>query len=172
VGIPLKNTQIKIVDITKGIEIPPNKKGLILVKSPSIMRGYYRNEKLTSATLTEGWLNTHDIGYKDERGYLYILSRDDNMIIKGGMNIYPKEIEDEIYRFPEIKEVVAYGVKNNTTEDIAVDIVLYNDYIHVTAKDILKKLTVILPPYLIPNKIHIVERLEKNASGKIIRKKK
>lgn len=93
------------------------------------------------------------------------------MIIKGGMNIYPKEIENEIYRFPEIKEVVAYGVKNDTTEDIVVDIVLYNDYSHITAKEILKKLALVLPAYLIPNQIHIVESLEKNASGKIVRKK-
>jgi len=171
VGIPLKNTQVKIVDITSGSEIPPKEKGLILVKSPSIMKGYYRNENLTSATLRDGWLNTHDVGYKDERGFLYILSRDDNMIIKGGMNIYPKEIENEIYRFPEIKEVVAYGVKNDTTEDIVVDIVLYNDYSHITAKEILKKLALVLPAYLIPNQIHIVESLEKNASGKIVRKK-
>lgn len=172
VGKPLTKTKIKIVDTeTLKKKISSNKDGLILIKSPSIMKGYYRNIEATELVLLKGWLNTKDIGYKDDNGYLYIKARFDEMIIKGGMNIYPKEIENELKALSEISDVVVYGVKCMYGQDIAADVVLYNKYDNMDIKDLFNLFELVLPAYLLPKNINIVNYIERNASGKIVRKK-
>lgn len=171
VGIPLKGVKIKIVDKETGEDLIINNHGIVMVSSPSMMKGYYQNHELTLKAIEGSWLNTHDIGYKDEKGYLYILSRADDMIIKAGMNIYPKEIEDAINSLQEISECLAYGEENDLGKKIAVDIVMCNKYVESDIKALMSKFQEILPPYLMPSKINIVEFIPRNASGKIIRRK-
>ena len=108
VGIPIDGVKVKIIDVQTGGDLPANSRGLVMISSPSLMKGYYNDQSLTQKTIVNGWLNTHDIGYKDENGYLYILGRADDMIIKAGMNIYPREIENAINKLPEISECLAY----------------------------------------------------------------
>lgn len=171
VGIPLQGVQIKIVSEKNYKELPLNSNGLVMVKSPSLMKAYYKNEVLTSKVLSEGWLNTGDIGYVDSNGFLNILSRIDDMIIKAGMNIYPKEIEEQIFRIKQVKECIVYGIKSDIGQSIATDIVLNNDYDNMTLKELTELISEILPSYQMPEKINIVSALLKNASGKTIRKR-
>lgn len=169
VGLPLNNTQIKIVDSESFSDLPSQTHGLVLVHSPSLMKGYYRDIERTSKVLLNGWLNTGDIGFIDDDGYLQILSRADDMIIKAGMNIYPKEIENIISVLPEIAEAVAYGIKTLTSQEIAVDVVVAKGYENITIKQLLNSFVRILPNYQIPSHINIVAALERNSSGKIVR---
>ena len=164
VGIPLKNTIVKICD-SKMIEVEGRDVGEICVKSPSLMKGYYNHPEMTKETLVDGYLKTGDIGYKDEDGYLYILSRKDDLIIKGGMNIYPREVENYIEKYPGVKECVVYGVKYRGTQMIVCDAVIDTD------KFDKQGLLHTIPEYLRPNKINIVNKIYKNASGKKMRKK-
>lgn len=171
VGIPLKDTVIKIIK-ENGEELGKNQKGQILVQSPSLMKGYYNNPQISEKKIVDGWLHTGDIGYIDDMGYLYIISRMDDMIIKAGMNIYPIEIENEIEKIEEVRSVLVYGRKGNMTEEIVVDIVLREFAKKMSKKELFKKIAAVLPAYKMPSIINIVEELPRNASGKIIRPKK
>lgn len=168
VGFPLSGIEIKITD-PSGRELIAGESGRICVKTPSVMRGYYKKEAATKEKIINGWLQTGDIGYKDEAGRLYILSREDDMIIKAGMNIYPKEIENLVSEIPEIKECISYGYKDTTGMAIGLRVVLNPD-IKWDIKKLSAELSEKLPPYLFPGRLDIVEALPRNASGKLIRK--
>lgn len=171
VGIPIGETEIKVVD-TYFNQLPRNEVGDIIVRSKSIMKGYYKQPQLTLNTIQSGWLKTRDIGYVDENGLLYIVSRADDLIIKAGMNIYPKEIENSLRESNMVEDVVAYGVKNNIGQSIAVNVVLAEDYKSISEKELMYNISSLLPSFQIPNEVNVVQKLEKNASGKVIRPKR
>ena len=167
-GIPFDGIQIKIVN-EANLKLPVHASGMVMIKTPSVMKGYYKNDELTKETIIDGWLKTKDIGYQDENGYLYILSRADDMIIKGGMNIYPKEIENQIEELSQIKECSVYGIRADSGEKIAVDLALHEI---MTKKELMLLLAGVLPSYQMPTEVNIVDSLPRNASGKIIRREK
>lgn len=168
VGVPLRGVRIRIVN-DLGEDASYNEHGHIIVNSESLMKGYYKNQELTERVLSNGWLKTGDIGYKDSSGYLYILSRVDDMIIKAGMNIYPKEIENNVLTLEQIYDCVAYGIKTNEGQSIGIDVVLNREFVNASKKDVLGWLMKVLPKYQIPDKVNIVDELKRNASGKLIR---
>jgi len=157
VGGGLKNTEIKVVD------------GNIFVKSPSIMKGYYKNPKLTREVLIGDWLKTGDIGYKNRNGLIFIHGRADNMIIKAGMNIYPKEIENKLMTSEMIDEVMAYPIIGKTGADIGIKLVLNPLYRDITKKQLVEAVCKLLPSYMVPLDISIIDRIVQSGSGKIIR---
>ena len=167
VGIPLDEIEIKIVNGKE--EVPPFEKGEILVKTPCVMQGYYKNRKTTTEVITSGWLHTGDIGYKDANGYLYVLLRKDDMIIKGGMNIYPKEIENQVLELDEIKNCIVYRINMKYGQEIGIDIILEESCLGMKEKELRKLLVRNLASYQIPSRINIVTDLKYNISGKIIR---
>lgn len=172
VGIPLNDTFIKIVDMeNREKELQNNMHGKIMIKSPSIMKGYYNDEVLTKSVLIDGWLYTGDIGYKNANGFLYIVSRADDMIIKAGMNISPKEIEDIINEIDIIDGSIVYGIFDENGQNIAIDLVLNNKSDNISIKELMKLFADVLPSYQIPTSINIVDKIERNASGKIIRRR-
>lgn len=166
VGIPLENTQIYIMD-EAGREVKNGIKGQIVLRSSSIMKGYYKNPQETNKKIKNGLLQTGDIGFKDADGYLFVVSRMDDMIIKAGMNIYPLEIENIVLSHPKIRECMAYGIYKNDTEVIGLDVVLENI---CDIKILRQELWQLLPSYLCPDQINVVDKLARNASGKLVRK--
>lgn len=165
VGIGLVDTMIRIVD-DNGDDVEKGKPGHVVVKSKSVMLGYYKEQQETNNKIRDGYLWTGDMGYKDSSNNLYILGRSDDMIIKAGLNIYPREIESILLRCSYVENCVAYGVKCNATEQIHVDIVLKQV---VTESELWKLLSEILPGHLLPDKIAVVDVLKRNASGKLVR---
>ena len=135
------------------------------------MKGYYKDPEITNQALENDWLRTGDIGYKDGNGYLYVLSRADDMIIKGGMNIYPQEIEGALQNLTEIKECIAYGIGCGCGQTIAVDLVPSDPAKELGTKDFMKLFQKVLPAFQLPTQVNIVDTLERNASGKLIRKR-
>ena len=170
VGVPVWGTQIKIVD-EKGELCRDYEHGDIMVKSPSLLKGYYKNPELTNCVLKDGWLVTGDIGYQDETGKLYILSRKDDLIIKAGMNIYPKEVENQVIGLPQIVDCIVYGYINAGIQSIAIDVVLHPAWGNLTVKDIKVLLAEALPQFQLPTKVSVVDSIARNASGKVIRNK-
>lgn len=168
VGYPLREISIGIFDDC-GNELDAGTIGNIIVNSPSIMRGYYNNPELTHQKVVDIGLITGDVGYLDDGGRLYILSRADDMIIKAGLNIYPKEIENLLCGVDMFDEVLAYGVQRSQCQDIALDIVLNKEYLDVTKLTVMRVLAQYLPDHLMPCKINFVTKLNRNASGKILR---
>ena len=153
VGKPLLNTDIKIIN------------NEICIKSKSIMKGYYKNKELTNKKIINGYYHTGDAGYFNEYGYLYVLGRIDNMIIKSGVNIYPEEIENEVRKYENVKDCLVYKIiDENRLESVGLKVV--GD---VSISKLLKHLCLSLPSIMVPNKITIVDKLDKTPSGKLKR---
>lgn len=165
VDVSLKNVKIKIVNKDYK-EISDSSKGLIMVKSSSLMKGYYKNNEFIEKVIKEGWLNTGDIGYIDNNGCLHVCGRSDELIIKAGMNIYPKEIENLIDSLPVVNKSFVYGFKTNSGQDIAVEIVLERRYKNINKKDVMKLMSSILTEYQMFAHLSIVENFNNTLSGK------
>jgi len=111
VGTPLPLFDMKIVD-DAGTELPPNQVGEICGKGPILMPGYYKRPDLTEKAIVDGWLYSGDMGYIDEDGFLYLVDRKKDMIISGGVNVYPRDIEEVIVQHPDVSEVAVFGVSD------------------------------------------------------------
>mgnify|MGYP000860150535 CR=1 FL=1 len=108
IGPPFPNTDIKIVDISTGEELPRGERGEM--RSPLVMKGYWNNPEETANQLKDGWLYTGDIAYMDEDGYIFIVDRSKDLIIAGGYNIYPRDIDEVIFKHPQVKDVITVGI--------------------------------------------------------------
>lgn len=167
VGIPLGHVQIQIAD-QDGNPVPPGVDGELFVKGKNVMSAYYLNPEETEKKFKNGWLRTGDIACIDENGLLYIKARKDDMIIRAGMNIYPKEVENVLKSHSKIFDVVVYGTKcEDAPVKITADIVAE---ITLTKKDILRLSKEGLPSYAIPDVVNFVDSIPRNGSGKILRR--
>lgn len=142
--------------------------GEILVKGPMLMHGYDNNPKANEDSFTEGWLKTGDLGYLDEEGFLYVVERRTDLIISGGENIYPTEIESKLLQIPGVSDAGVYGERDDYWGEVPVaSIVREND--DVTEEVIKETLNSNLASYKIPKKYHFVDTLPRNASNKLMR---
>ncbi len=111
IGLPFPDTEAKIVDMEVGGDpLPPGKRGELVIRGPQVMKGYYNRPDATADVLRNGWLYTGDIAYMDEEGYFYIVDRKKDLIISGGYNIYPREIDEVLHSHPKIEEAVSVGI--------------------------------------------------------------
>ena len=164
VGIPLKSVSIKIIGFDGNV-CGKNEEGILWVKGGNVMLGYYNAPEKTKAVLCEGWLCTGDVAEINDAGFLKIKGRNDHMIIKSGMNIYPAEIESALKTDPRVSEVLAYGYKNAYGTQIGITIAGEFESI-----DEIKQLCAeTLPAFQVPSHIELVKELRKNGSGKIVR---
>jgi long-chain acyl-CoA synthetase len=166
-GRPVSGTTIKIFD-DSGKEIPTNTIGEIVARGPQIMRGYIDNREGTEQALRDGWLHTGDLGYVDENGLLYVVGRKRDMIIRGGQNIYPKEVEDVILRYPGISQCAVVGVPHEIYQEAPVAVVTLNHDLVVPALGQLREFCINhLAEYKTPTELYIFKALPQTASGKI-----
>lgn len=168
VGIPLHSVKIQLRDTDKSTPSTKNlREGMLWVKGKNLMTGYYKNPELTRRVLRRGWLCTGDIAEINERGWLKIKGRADDLIIRSGMNIYPREIEDALRCDSRTSDVLVYALESDKTgTQIAMKI--SGSY---QSEDEVRKLCVaLLPAYEIPSTIQLVKSIPRNGSGKIVRK--
>lgn len=169
VGKPLMFTQVRVVG-EQGDDMPVNEVGELIVKSPTVMQGYYNNPDATAKTIRDGWLYTGDMGYKDDDGDLFIVQRRSDLIVTGGENVYPVEVENVIRQHPEIKEVVVVGLENaEWGQQVAAAIQLEAGK-DVTPDEIIRFAREHLAGYKIPREIRFVTEFPQTGSGKIQRK--
>ncbi|KAA8554010.1 MULTISPECIES: class I adenylate-forming enzyme family protein [Pseudomonas] len=166
VGLPLAGQRIAIAD-PRGLHLPQGEIGEVLVQGANVMRGYLGKPEETAKTIIDGWLHTGDIGRIDEDGYLAIVGRLKEMIIRGGENIYPKEIEDALYEFPGVLEAAVLGVPDDTFGEIVVAYVTFRSGSTGTHEDLNEHCTYRLTRYKRPSMINIIDSLPKNAVGKV-----
>lgn len=167
-GKPIKRVKIKIMnnDFKK---CKPLEEGLIYIKSQSLMKGYLNNTELTLSKFKNGWFCTGDVGYLDSKHYLYVLGRKDDLIIKGGMNIYPSEIENIVNALNIIEDSYAYRINTPIDQQIGLFVKLKKEYLKINYNDVVVSINQKLPTYLIPDKIEIGDEIPRNASGKKLR---
>ena len=165
VGIPLRSVSVKIINQANEL-CQPNEEGLLFVKGDNVMLGYYREPEKTSAVLKDGWLCTGDIALINDAGFIKIKGRNDDLIIKSGMNVYPAEIEGVLKQDPRVKEVLVYGYRDSVGTQIGMKLV--GDF---SSTEEVKQLCMkVLPSFQVPATIELMDELPKNGSGKIIRR--
>lgn len=168
VGRPLQGIEIRIIE-DEAASMSDSKRGEIVVRTPSMMRKYYNNPELSREKMVDGWLHTGDIGWIDDDGYLFVLGRKDDLIVRGGENIYPSEIEDVIATFPCVNESMVFAEKEDLNGNKLIAFVEMAD-ITVGKSELLSLCRKNLPFFLIPQEIHILEEMPL-LNGKINKRK-
>lgn len=166
VGLPLPGQKIAISD-AKGAHLPIGSTGEVLVAGPNVMRGYLNQPEATAKTIIEGWLHTGDIGRIDEDGYLSIVGRLKEMIIRGGENIYPKEIEDVLVEHPGVLEAAVVGAPDQRLGEIVIAFVSFRPGATLTVEALNAHCSSRLARHKLPAAIRIIDSLPKNAVGKV-----
>jgi long-chain acyl-CoA synthetase len=171
VGLPLPGVDAKVVD-EEGKEVPLGEVGELIVKGPNVMKGYWNRPEETQKALKDGWLFTGDLARMDQDGYFYIVDRKKDMIIAGGYNIYPREVEEVLYGHEAVQEAAVVGVPDPYRgETVAAFIVLKEAYRgKVTEKDIEAFCRANLAAYKVPRIIQFREGLPKSSVGKILKR--
>jgi len=171
IGLPIPSTEAKIVDVEYGTrEMPAGEHGEIVIKGPQVMKGYYLQPGQTDMVLRDGWLYTGDIGYCDSEGYFYVTDRKKDLIISGGYNIYPREVEEVLFRYPKIKEAVVVGIKHPTRGETPRAFVVPAEGEAIDRKDLIDFCRKNMANYKVPRDIEFRDNLPKSAVGKVLRR--
>jgi long-chain acyl-CoA synthetase len=171
IGIPFPDTDVRIVDVHEGVEdVKPGEPGEILIRSPLIMREYWENPEETAGQLKDGWLHTGDIAVRDEDDYFFIVDRKKDMIIAGGFNIYPREIDEVLYQHPRVMDAVSVGIPDAYRGETVKAYVVRKPGEAVTEDEIIAFCREKLAAYKVPKIVEFREALPKSAVGKILRK--
>ncbi len=171
VGLPLPNTDIKIVDLETGTkELETGEEGEICIKGPQVMKGYYKNPEATSDSLKDGWFYLGDIGYMDEDGYLTIVDRKKDMIIASGFNIYPQEIDEVLMGHRQILEACTIGVLDSYRGETVKAYVVARPGQTIPEEELHAHCKKNLAAYKCPESFVFLDELPKSAVGKILRR--
>ncbi len=169
IGLPIPGFEARIVDAS-GKDVPTDRVGELIVRGPGVMKGYLNRPAETAEAVIKGWLHTGDLARMDGEGYIFIVDRKKDMIIRGGYNIYPREIEEVIYGHPAVVEAAVYGIPHpDLGEEVAAAVVLKPGKA-VTADDIRSFIKEQVAPYKYPRVISIVDDLPKSHTGKVLKR--
>jgi long-chain acyl-CoA synthetase len=171
IGLPIADTECKIVDLEKGDDlVPPGEIGELCVKGPQVMKGYHNKPEATEETLRDGWLYTGDIAKMDEEGYFFIVDRKKDMILSGGYNVYPRDIDEALYEHPNVQEACAIGVPHPSRGESIKVFVVMKEGKTATPEELIAYCSERLAKYKLPTDIEFREELPKTNVGKILRK--
>ena len=169
-GRPTLHTQLKLID-EKGNLVKPGQSGEVVVRCSNIMDGYYKNPEATSETIINGWLHTGDIARQDEEGFLYIVDRKKDMIVSGGFNIFPREIEDVLFEYPGVKGVAVIGVPNEKWGEEVKALVTLQDGHTITQTELIAFVKERKGSLMAPKTIEFLDQIPLTNLGKIDKKK-
>ncbi|MEJ5376271.1 MAG: long-chain fatty acid--CoA ligase [bacterium] len=171
IGIPFPDTDVRIVDVEEGKEdVPMGQPGEIIIKSPLIMKEYWENPEETAGQIKDGWLYTGDVAVRDEEDYIFIVDRKKDMIIAGGFNIYPREIDEVLFQHPKIMDAVSVGVSDPYRGETVKAFVVLRPGQTATEQEIIDFCREKLAAYKVPKLVEFRESLPKSAVGKVLRK--
>ena len=168
-GIPIPGVEVKIFDADDR-QLPTGQQGEVVVKGPNVMLGYYKNPEETAAALRDGWLHTGDVGYLDEEGYLFITDRFKDMIIKGGYNIYPSEIEGYLEEHPAVNEVAVIGIPDAKYGEEIMAFIVPTPGQQIDEGGLIEFAKARMTPYKAPSRVQFIDGLPKSLVGKVLKK--
>jgi long-chain acyl-CoA synthetase len=169
IGLPIPGFQVRIVD-EQDRDVPPGEIGELIVSGAAMMKGYLNNPEATAEALRGGFLHTGDLARRDEEGYIYIVDRKKDLIIRGGYNVYPREIEEVLYTHPAVLEAAVIGLPSSDLgEEVAAAVVLRTGA-ETTAEELKQYVKTQVAPYKYPRIIQFVHEFPKTPSGKIIKR--
>ncbi len=170
VGIPLSDTECRIVDMKEGrVDMPPGERGELIIRGPQVMKGYKGMPEETATTLRDGWIYTGDVATMDEDGYFYIIDRMKDMIISGGYNVYPREIDQVFYENPKVREACAIGIPDPSRGEAVKVFLVLKEGEEATEEEMITFCKETLARYKWPVEIEFREELPKSSTGKILR---
>jgi long-chain acyl-CoA synthetase len=170
IGFPIPHFSARIIDET-GNKVAQNQVGELTVKGPGVTKGYLNLKEATARTIQDGWLHTGDMARVDDDGYYYIVDRKKDMIIRGGYNIYPREIEELLYQIPDVVETAVYGVPHDDLGEEIAAVVVLKENSSMDSENIKAFVKERVAPYKYPRIVRIInEPLPKSGSGKILKK--
>jgi len=169
VGLPRTDVEVRVFD-EEDREVPVGEVGEIVTRSDVVMEGYWRNPEATAKTLRNGWLHTGDVGQMDEDGYVFLLDRSKDMIVSGGENIYPREVEEVLARHPAVREVVVIGVPDPQWGEAIKAVVSLRESSSVTADELIAFCKDHIASYKKPKSVDFVDELPKNNYGKLLKR--
>jgi long-chain acyl-CoA synthetase len=177
IGVPLPDTDMKIVDLETGTqELPPGDIGEIIIRGPQVMKGYWNLPTETENALRvgpdglAGWFYSGDIGYMDEEGYFHISDRKKDMIIAGGYNIYPADVEAVLYEHPKVKEAAVIGVPDEYRGESVKAFVVLKEGEAATSEELIEFCRERMASYRVPRSIEFRDDLPKSIIGKVLRR--
>jgi long-chain acyl-CoA synthetase len=171
VGMPLPNTESRIIDLETREPVPQGERGEIAVRGPQVMKGYWKRPEDTAAVLSEdGWLLTGDVGIMDEDGFFQIVDRQKDVVITGGENIYPREVEEVLYQHPKILEAAVVGVPHPVGGQVVKAFIVLRQGETMDRKEVLQYCGEVLAKFKVPRLIEFRSELPKSAAGKILRR--
>jgi acyl-CoA synthetase (AMP-forming)/AMP-acid ligase II len=168
-GVPVMESDVRVVD-EQGEDVSPGEVGEIIQRGDDTMIGYWKDPHLTAETIVNGWLHTRDMATVDEEGYIYIVDRKSDMIISGGFNIYPFEVEEVLYRHPAVFEAAVISVPDDQWGESVKAVVVLKDGMTVQPEELIEHCKKHLASYKKPKTIDFVTELPKNAHGKVLRR--
>ena len=171
IGVPVSDTSCRIVGLDDGeTEVPVGETGELLIKGPQVMKGYWNMPDETAATLKDDWLYTGDIAKMDEDGYFYIIDRKKDMIISGGYNIYPRDVEEVFYEHSSVNEACCIGIPHSHRGEAVKVVVVLKEGQTATPEELIDFCKIRLATYKVPEEIEFRVELPKTNVGKILRK--
>jgi long-chain acyl-CoA synthetase len=170
IGLPWPDTDCRIVDPSTGEELPQGEIGELAVKGPQVMLGYWNRPEETAAVLRDGWLLTGDMGYMDADGYFYVVDRKKDMIIAGGYNIYPREVEEVLFEHPAVQEAAVIGVPDPYRGETVKAFIVLKEGAQVSEEELERHCRQRLAAYKIPRIYEFRKELPKTMVGKVLRR--
>jgi long-chain acyl-CoA synthetase len=169
IGTPISGVQMKVVD-DDGVEVPQGEIGEIVIHGHNVMKGYWERPEATEETIVDGWLHTGDLARVDEDGYFFIVDRKKELIIRGGYNVYPREVEEVLYEHPGVREVAVLGIPHDEYGEEVGAAVSLTDGAQVTPEELRAFVRERVAAYKYPREVWIVDELPKGPTGKILKR--
>jgi len=171
IGVPMPDVDIKIVDVEQGVEeVKRGEPGELLIKAPIVMKGYYGNPEATAEQIKDGWISTGDIVVQDEDDYLFIVDRKKDLVIAGGFNIYPREIDEVLFKHPKVLDAVAVGIPDQYRGETLKCYVVLKPGETASSEEIIAYCKENLVAYKVPKLVEFRDEIPRTAIGKVLRK--
>jgi long-chain acyl-CoA synthetase len=167
-GVPIGN-EMRVVD-EEDREVPHGELGEIVMFGENILKGYYKNEAANATAFRNGWFHTGDIGYRDADGFYYIVDRKSDMIIRGGENIYPREIDEVLYQHPDVAAAAAVGVPDELYGEEVAAVIVLKPGATISQQDVIDYCKARLADFKCPKTVHFVEDIPKGPTGKLLKR--